>query len=799
VQAAALDEMFQQTEDVVYRYHKAALLLEGLTKILQDPADIENVHKLTKAPCGDPTDCRFGAESGGGLIGHQDGVPLAEYKPAPRPYDQQQACPLDQWWGVQWCVGGTARNEQMPVTSSSLKARVKLGPCGLSGQVRPQCAGRLECESPLPGCRIQVLCDCRAGCVDMDCVNEWNAYYEEIVYILEEIDYVIQKLPEWAADEPVEKTPQTQQDEPYIHSEPLGVVLVIGAWNYPFSLTIQPMVGAIAAGNAVLIKPSELSENTASLLAAVIPQYLDKDLYAVICGGVPETTEVLKERFDHILCTGSTAVGKIVMAAAAKHPTPVTLGLGGKNPCYVDKDCDLDIACRAQGCEKKGTKAAHPPTPASPCQSAMRRIAWGKFMNSGQNCVGPDYILCDPSIQNQIVEKLKKSLKGVVWPQVLSSIVGNCVNGLANYILVSVLGWGVRGSAYANIFSQFAQTAFLFLHIVVKKLHRETWAGWSSQCLQDWGPFFSLAVPSMLMTCIEWWAYEIGSFLMGLLSVLDLSAQAVIYEVATVTYMIPMGLSIAVCVRVGTALGAADTVQAKRSAVSGLLCVVGTTLLVGTLLSALRGQLGHIFTSDEDVVALVNKVLPLYVVFHLFEAVCCVYGGVLRGTGRQAFGAIVNAVMYYVIGLPLGIVLTFVAEMGITGLWLGMLASVLLAAAAFVTYAARMDWKQAAEEAQKHVGLPPPSAESTAPGPGPEKAVASSVASGSCLGVTLTTYSRPGCQLDLFRTPEAAQALAAPASRLPAKQLALRRGAALGAALATLIMGLLVRALTARP
>ncbi|XP_031323388.1 multidrug and toxin extrusion protein 2 [Camelus dromedarius] len=389
--------------------------------------------------------------------------------------------------------------------------------------------------------------------------------------------------------------------------------------------------------------------------------------------------------------------------------------------------------------------------------------------------------------------------QGVVWPQVLSGIVGNCVNGLANYILVSVLGWGVRGSAYANTFSQFAQTAFLFLHIVLKKLHRETWAGWSSQCLQDWGPFFSLAVPSMLMTCIEWWAYEIGSFLMGLLSVLDLSAQAVIYEVATVTYMIPMGLGIAVCVRVGTALGAADTVQAKRSAVSGLLCVVGTTLLVGTLLSALRGQLGHIFTSDEDVVALVNKVLPLYVVFHLFEAVCCVYGGVLRGTGRQAFGAIVNAVMYYVIGLPLGIVLTFVAEMGITGLWLGMLASVLLAAAAFVTYAARMDWKQAAEEAQKHVGLPPPSAESTAPGPGPEKAVASSVASGSCLGVTLTTYSRPGCQLDLFRTPEAAQALAAPASRLPAKQLALRRGAALGAALATLIVGLLVRALTARP
>ncbi|XP_073653445.1 multidrug and toxin extrusion protein 2 isoform X1 [Tursiops truncatus] len=245
---------------------------------------------------------------------------------------------------------------------------------------------------------------------------------------------------------------------------------------------------------------------------------------------------------------------------------------------------------------------------------------------------------------------------------------------------------------------QFTQAVFLLLCVVKKKLHLDTWAGWSSQCLQGWGPFFRLAVPSMLMTCIEWWAYEIGSFLMGRLSVLDLSAQAIIYEVATVVYMIPMGLSIAVCFRVGTALGAADTVQAKRSAVSGTLCTVGTSLVVGTLLSLLRSKLGHIFTNDEEVVALVSKVLPLYVVFHLFEAVCCLYGGVLRGTGRQAFGAVVNAVTYYVIGLPLGVVLTFVVGLGITGLWLGMLACVCLAAAAFVTYTACMDWKRAAEE-----------------------------------------------------------------------------------------------------
>ncbi|XP_030684070.1 multidrug and toxin extrusion protein 2 isoform X1 [Nomascus leucogenys] len=387
----------------------------------------------------------------------------------------------------------------------------------------------------------------------------------------------------------------------------------------------------------------------------------------------------------------------------------------------------------------------------------------------------------------------------ITWPQVLSGVVGNCVNGVANYVLVSVLNLGVRGSAYANIISQFAQTIFLLLYIVLKKLHLETWAGWSSQCLQDWGPFFSLAVPSMLMICVEWWAYEIGSFLMGLLSVVDLSAQAVIYEVATVTYMIPLGLSIGVCVRVGMALGAADTVQAKRSAVSGVLSIVGISLVLGTLISILKNQLGHIFTNDEDVIALVSQVLPVYSVFHVFEAICCVYGGVLRGTGKQAFGAAVNAITYYVIGLPLGILLTFVVRMRIMGLWLGMLACVFLATAAFVAYTARLDWKLAAEEAKKHSGQQQwQRAESTATRPGPEKAVLSSVATGSSPGITLTTYSRSECHVDLFGTPEEAHALSAPTSRLSVKQLVIRRGAALGVASATLMVGLTVRILATR-
>ncbi|XP_027717473.1 fatty aldehyde dehydrogenase isoform X2 [Vombatus ursinus] len=215
--------------------------------------------------------------------------------------------------------------------------------------------------------------------------SEFNAYTQEVVNVLGELDFVLEKLPQWVAPEPAKKNLLTLMDEAYIHAEPLGVVLIIGAWNYPFVLNIQPLIGAIAAGNAVIVKPSELSEKTATLLAKMLPQYLDKELYHVINGGVKETTELLKQRFDHIFYTGSPGVGKIVMEAAAKHLTPVTLELGGKSPCYIDKDCNIDIACR--------------------------RITWGKYMNCGQTCIAPDYVLCEPSLQSQIVERIKETVK----------------------------------------------------------------------------------------------------------------------------------------------------------------------------------------------------------------------------------------------------------------------------------------------------------------------------------------------------------------------------------------------------
>ncbi|XP_072015658.1 aldehyde dehydrogenase family 3 member A2-like isoform X1 [Amphiura filiformis] len=207
----------------------------------------------------------------------------------------------------------------------------------------------------------------------------------EITLAKNEIIGYLENLSQWVKPERVKKPLFMLGQDAYIRREPLGVVLIIGAWNYPFQLTIHPLIGAIAAGNTVIIKPSELAEETAKILADLLPKYLDSDCVQVVNGAVKETTALLEQKFDHILYTGNSVVGKIVMAAAAKHLTPVTLELGGKSPVFVDKNCDIS--------------------------TAARRITWGKFVNSGQTCIAPDYILCEEEVKDQLVQAIKDTLK----------------------------------------------------------------------------------------------------------------------------------------------------------------------------------------------------------------------------------------------------------------------------------------------------------------------------------------------------------------------------------------------------
>uniref|UniRef100_A0A452SGQ0 Aldehyde dehydrogenase n=1 Tax=Ursus americanus TaxID=9643 RepID=A0A452SGQ0_URSAM len=173
----------------------------------------------------------------------------------------------------------------------------------------------------------------------------FEADLSELILCQNEVDLALRNLPTWMKDEPVTKNLFMQLDSAFIRKEPFGLVLIIAPWNYPVNLTLVPLVGALAAGNCVVLKPSELSKGTEKVLAEVLPQYLDQSCFAVVLGGPQETRQLLEHKFDYIFFTGNPRVGRIVMAAAAKHLTPVTLELGGKNPCYVDDDCDPQSGC----------------------------------------------------------------------------------------------------------------------------------------------------------------------------------------------------------------------------------------------------------------------------------------------------------------------------------------------------------------------------------------------------------------------------------------------------------------------
>ena len=211
---------------------------------------------------------------------------------------------------------------------------------------------------------------------------KFEAYFE--LSFLTEINDGIKKLKSWAKPQrvstPIEQFPARAK----IYQEPLGVVLIIGAWNYPFQLVISPLFGAIAAGNCAIIKPSEIAVNTSEVVADLIAHTFDSSYIAAIMGGVETSQQLLVEKFDHIFFTGGTKVGKIVMEAAAKNLTPVTLELGGKSPCIIDDCIQLEYTAK--------------------------RITWGKFINAGQTCVAPDYLLVNKSVKSDLLEEIKQSI-----------------------------------------------------------------------------------------------------------------------------------------------------------------------------------------------------------------------------------------------------------------------------------------------------------------------------------------------------------------------------------------------------
>lgn len=212
-----------------------------------------------------------------------------------------------------------------------------------------------------------------------------EAWTSEIGFVIGDAKHTLKHLKKWMKPRRVSTPIAAQPGKSFQLPEPLGTTLIIGAWNYPYQLVFAPLIAAVAAGNCAVLKPSELAPETSKLIAEIVPQYLDSNAISVVEGAVDETTELLKQRFDHIFYTGGEVVGKIVMRAASEYLTPVTLELGGKSPCIVESSADIDVTAA--------------------------RIVWSKWMNAGQTCVAPDYILVEKSLSSELIAAIQSKLK----------------------------------------------------------------------------------------------------------------------------------------------------------------------------------------------------------------------------------------------------------------------------------------------------------------------------------------------------------------------------------------------------
>ncbi|XP_022526190.2 multidrug and toxin extrusion protein 1 [Astyanax mexicanus] len=294
--------------------------------------------------------------------------------------------------------------------------------------------------------------------------------------------------------------------------------------------------------------------------------------------------------------------------------------------------------------------------------------------------------------------------QGVILPQVYTAIAANIANVLTNYILITWLDFGVYGSAVANAVAEIYICVSLYAYIRWKRLHSETWGGWSLESLQDWGAYMKLAIPSTMMLCFEWWIYEIGGFLAGMLSEMDLAAQHAVLMLATTNYMFNLGMQGATCVRVGNALGAGDTTGAVLTCKVSLTLTALLAVVQGAVLAGLKPVIGFLFTDDRVIVQMVSDILTVYCFLEFFDGLVCVCMGILLGSGQQKIAAVANLVGYYCIGLPLGISLMFAAKLEVVGFWLGLLICVCIQSTFFIVVIFRLNWERVTKEAIERSG-----------------------------------------------------------------------------------------------
>lgn len=225
--------------------------------------------------------------------------------------------------------------------------------------------------------------------------SHYEGYLTEVGIILDEIDYTIKNIKKWSRPHKVRTSIANMPSKNFVYREPYGVTLIISPWNYPFQLTMAPLIGAIAGGNTAIIKPSRKSANTTKVITSIIESNFDSKFISMIKAGSGGNEEILAQKYDYIFFTGSVAIGKIVMESAAKHLTEVTLELGGKSPCIVDKNTNMELTAK--------------------------RLTWGKFLNVGQTCVAPDYVFVHKDRKDELISLVKKNITQFFGEDIINS------------------------------------------------------------------------------------------------------------------------------------------------------------------------------------------------------------------------------------------------------------------------------------------------------------------------------------------------------------------------------------------
>ncbi|XP_064636838.1 multidrug and toxin extrusion protein 1-like [Lineus longissimus] len=305
---------------------------------------------------------------------------------------------------------------------------------------------------------------------------------------------------------------------------------------------------------------------------------------------------------------------------------------------------------------------------------------------------------------NQVLVKYLRN-QNVLYPTILTGASGTLVNALMHYLLISQAGLGITGSAIAQVLGFFFMFATTLFYTIAFKKYKETWGGWSVDGFQEWGALNKLAASGMLMLSLQWWGFEVGTLLSGVLGEVQLAAQSVLFQIETIVYMLPVGIGIACNIRVGHLLGANNPRQAKRAAIIGYFCFWTTGVVVAILLLVLKDYIPRIFSNDETILETASSYMPILALYSLVDGTSGTSSGILRGAGRQIVAAAIIFLGMYCVGLPVGLPLMFMTDLQTAGFWWGIVAGKCVENVIYITTVLRTDWEEEANQAQIRAGM----------------------------------------------------------------------------------------------